>query len=344
MRSTLRALAFSSASAETRNVIIIGTGPRAASLYRRLSGDPPTGYNVIGFVDSDAAVASDEVRPRLLGQLDQLEAILMQQALDEVVIALPMRSCYGAIHGAIQTCERVGVRAKYLADVFPASLAKPQFEDASEFPAVAMAVAPEGGRLIIKRLVDIAGSLTALIVFAPVMLLAALAIKLTSPGPVIFAQERWGLNKRRFRMYKFRTMILDAEARQPALEHLNEATGPVFKIRHDPRVIGIGEFLRRTSIDELPQLANVLRGEMSLVGPRPLPARDVARFTDGGRMRRFSMRPGLTCLWQIQGRSELHFEEWMRLDLAYIDNWSLALDVHILVRTVPAVLRGVGAA
>ncbi len=207
-----------------------------------------------------------------------------------------------------------------------------------------MAVAPEDGRLIVKRLIDIIGSIVALVVLAPVMLITALAIKLTSPGPAIFAQQRLGLNKRRFRMYKFRTMIVNAEACQAGLEHLNEARGPVFKIRNDPRITRIGKVLRRTSIDELPQLFNVLRGEMSLVGPRPLPVRDVARFTEAARMRRFSMRPGLTCLWQIRGRSELGFEEWMRLDLEYIDRWSLALDLLILVRTVPAVVRGVGAA
>jgi exopolysaccharide biosynthesis polyprenyl glycosylphosphotransferase len=344
LRSILRTLAFNSPSPATREVIIVGSGPRAASLYRQLSGDRRAGYNVLGFVDSNEAVASEEIDHQLLGKLDQLESILMRQALDEVVIALPMRSCYGAIHSAIQTCERVGVRAKYLADVFPASLATPRFEAARDFPAVAMAVAPEDGRLIVKRLIDIIGSIVALAVLAPVMLVAALAIKLTSPGSVIFAQERLGLNKRRFRMYKFRTMIANAEACQAALEHLNEAPGPVFKIRNDPRITPLGKFLRRTSIDELPQLFNVLRGEMSLVGPRPLPLRDVAKFTEGARMRRFSMRPGLTCFWQIQGRSELSFEDWMRLDLEYIDHWSLALDLLILLRTVPAVVLGTGAA
>jgi len=206
-----------------------------------------------------------------------------------------------------------------------------------------MAIAPEDGRLIVKRLIDIAGSVVALIVFAPLLVLTAIAIKLTSPGPVIFTQERLGLNKRRFRMYKFRTMVADAEACQAAFEHLNEATGPVFKIRNDPRITPLGRFLRKSSIDELPQFVNVLRGEMSLVGPRPLPVRDVTRFSEATGMRRFSMRPGITCLWQVQGRSQLSFQEWMGLDLEYIDQWSLALDLLILAKTVPAVVRGVGA-
>jgi len=343
IRSMLRTLAFNSPTSETQDVIIVGSGPRAFSLYRQLSGDRRAGYNVLGFVDSNEAISSEEISHRLLGRLDQLESILMRQALDEVVIALPMRSCYSDIHNVIQVCERVGVRAKYLADVFPASLATPRFEESREFPAVAMAIAPEDGRLIVKRLLDISGGIVALVVLAPVMLIVAVAIKLTSPGPATFAQERVGLNKRRFRMYKFRTMIADAEACQAKLEYRNEAKGPVFKITNDPRITRLGKFLRRSSIDELPQFFNVLRGEMSLVGPRPLPLRDVAKFTEATGMRRFGMRPGLTCLWQIQGRSELSFEEWMRLDLRYIDQWSLALDFLILVRTVPAVLRGVGA-
>ncbi len=344
LRSFFRELAFDSPASGTRGVIIVGSGPRAFGVYRQLSSDRAREYNVIGFVDSNEAVSSDEIGHRLLGTLDQLESILMCQPVDDVVIALPMRSSYNAIHDAIQICERGGVRAKYLADVFHDSFATPRFEESWEFPAVAMTIAPEDGRLIVKRILDIVGSVIGLTVLSPVLLATALAIKLTSPGPAIFAQERVGFNKRRFRMWKFRTMTADAEARQAALEHLNEARGPVFKIKKDPRVTGIGGFLRRRSIDEFPQLFNVLRGEMSLVGPRPLPLRDVARFTEASAMRRFSMRPGLTCFWQIQGRSDLGFEDWIRSDLEYIDHWSLTLDLRILLKTVPAVLRGVGAA
>jgi exopolysaccharide biosynthesis polyprenyl glycosylphosphotransferase len=342
-RTILRRITFGWPLAIPREAIIVGSGPRALRVYRQLSGDSHAGYRVIGFVDSNEAITDDEIVRNLLGDLDQLESILMRQALDEVVIALPMRSCYRAIQDVIQTCERVGVRAKYLADVFPLSLARPRFEESPELPAIAMAMAPDDGRLMLKRLIDICGSVAGLIVLAPVMLLTALAIKLTSPGPVIFAQERFGFNRRRFRMYKFRTMTVDAEACQPTLEHLNEAKGPIFKIRNDPRITGLGKLLRRSSIDELPQLYNVLRGDMTLVGPRPMAVRDVTRFTEAALMRRFSVRPGLTCLWQIGGRSELSFDDWMRLDLEYIDQWSLRLDLRILVKTIPAVLRGVGA-
>ena len=243
IRSMLRTLAFNSPTSETQDVIIVGSGPRAFSLYRQLSGDRRTGYNILGFVDSNPGVSSEEISHRLLGRLDQLESILMRQALDEVVIALPMRSCYSDIHNVIEVCERVGVRAKYLADVFPASLATPRYEESRGFPAVAMPIAPEDGRLIVKRLIDIVGGILALAGLAPVMLIAGLAIKLTSRGPAIFAQERFGLNKRRFRMYKFRTMMADAEAHQAELEPLNEAGGPVFKIKNDPRMTRLGKFL-----------------------------------------------------------------------------------------------------
>jgi lipopolysaccharide/colanic/teichoic acid biosynthesis glycosyltransferase len=175
------------------------------------------------------------------------------------------------------------------------------------------------------------------------MIAVAAAIKATSAGPVLFRQERFGLNRRRFVMLKFRTMVHDAERLQAALEEQNEAEGPVFKIALDPRITPLGRILRRTSIDELPQLFNVLNGEMSLVGPRPLPSRDVSRIARASDMRRFSVRPGITGLWQVSGRASLDFEKWIRLDLSYIDGWSLFLDIAILARTVPAVVRGTGA-
>jgi exopolysaccharide biosynthesis polyprenyl glycosylphosphotransferase len=205
-------------------------------------------------------------------------------------------------------------------------------------------VAADDERLVVKRLLDIAIASTALLFLAPLMLTIAILIKLQSNGPVFFVQERYGLHKRRFRMLKFRTMVVDAEALQAKYEANNEAQGPVFKIRNDPRMTGIGPVLRRTSLDELPQFINVLAGNMSLVGPRPLPARDVLRFEEPWLMRRFSVKPGLTCLWQINGRSDVGFDKWIRLDLEYIDNWSLALDLRILALTVPAVIRGAGAA
>jgi exopolysaccharide biosynthesis polyprenyl glycosylphosphotransferase len=190
---------------------------------------------------------------------------------------------------------------------------------------------------------DVTGSALGLAVLSPLFALVALFIKATSPGPVLFAQERMGLNGRRFKCLKFRTMIVDAEARLAELQHLNEVDGPVFKIRRDPRITKIGVFLRKASVDELPQLWNVLRGDMSLVGPRPPIPAEVEKYERWQR-RRLSMRPGITCLWQISGRSNVDFDRWMRLDLNYIDNWSLALDLVILLKTVPAVLTTRGAA
>jgi exopolysaccharide biosynthesis polyprenyl glycosylphosphotransferase len=196
---------------------------------------------------------------------------------------------------------------------------------------------------VVKRILDIIGSITAMILFAPLMLTLAIVIRCSSRGPVIFSQKRFGHNKRTFQMYKFRTMSQNAEQMQTKLEHQNEMCGPVFKIRNDPRITPLGRILRRTSLDELPQLWNVLLGSMSLVGPRPLPARDVSRFSEAWLMRRFSVKPGLTCLWQISGRNNTTFDRWMELDLRYIDQWSLALDFTIIAKTFAVVLRGRGA-
>jgi exopolysaccharide biosynthesis polyprenyl glycosylphosphotransferase len=197
---------------------------------------------------------------------------------------------------------------------------------------------------MVKRVIDFTVSLMMLVILSPLMLAAALLISVSSPGAVIFSQERLGLNKRRFRLFKFRTMVPDAEKRQADLEKLNEASGPVFKITDDPRITPLGKFLRKTSIDELPQLFNVLKGDMSLVGPRPLPVRDYEGFHHDWHRRRFSVKPGITCFWQIRGRSSIPFEQWMELDMQYIDRWSLWLDFEILLGTIPAVLKGSGAA
>jgi exopolysaccharide biosynthesis polyprenyl glycosylphosphotransferase len=301
-------------------------------------------YTVLGFVDVTTEIADARTSSRLLGKLDDLEHILMRRVVDEVLIALPLRSHYASIQRAIEVCERAGVRVTYLADAFPLSLGRPSYGQSEQLPVVTMRMVVEDYRLAVKRWVDITGALLGIVLFAPVMLAAALAIKLTSPGPVLFVQERYGWHKRRIRMFKFRTMVADAELMLPALEHRNQAGGPIFKIWDDPRLTRVGRFLRRYSIDELPQLFNVLRGEMSLVGPRPMSLRDVGKFTELGLMRRFSVLPGMTGLWQVSGRSNLPFEKWIALDLAYIDHWSLGLDLAILARTPLVALSGEGAA
>ena len=281
---------------------------------------------------------------RTLGSLDALEAILVREHVDEVHVGLPVKSHYPQIQETIRVCERVGVKVVYGADIFGTELARARVDRAYQpAPRVELQVVTEGISVIVKRALDLVGATVILIILSPLMLVTAAAIKLTSDGPVMFAQERYGLNRRRFRMWKFRTMVKDAERLQAPLESRNEVQGPVFKITRDPRVTPLGRWLRRTSIDELPQLFNVLTGDMSLVGPRPLPIRDVLRFTRSSDMRRFSVRPGLTGLWQVSGRSRLDFDQWITLDLRYIDRWSLALDFAILARTIPAVVRGTGA-
>jgi exopolysaccharide biosynthesis polyprenyl glycosylphosphotransferase len=343
LRAIRRVLARRHRARAPRRVIIVGTGPRALRLWSEFASDALNAYQLAGFVDvhrEDAA--TEEIERQRLGTVADLERLLMQQAVDEVLIALPVKSHYEEFQHAIEVCERLGVRTRYHADMFTTSVAWARVEAGLHW-IVTMNVAPDDYRLVFKRAFDVAGALAGLVVFSPVMAAAAVAIKLTSPGPVLFAQERIGRNKRPFRMLKFRTMVADAPALQATLETRNEADGPVFKIANDPRITGVGRFLRKTSVDELPQLINVLKGEMSLVGPRPLPARDVQRFTRGSDMRRFSVTPGLTCLWQISGRSQLGFNEWVQLDLKYIDRWSLREDLRILAKTIPAVLRGTGA-
>jgi exopolysaccharide biosynthesis polyprenyl glycosylphosphotransferase len=327
-----------------RRALIVGSGPHALRICRELSSDPRGSYRVLGFVDSSTATPSPFMTRRTLGSLDALEAILVREHIDEVHVGLPVKSHYPQIQETIRVCERVGVKVVYGADIFGTELARARVDRAYQpAPRVELQVVTEGISVIVKRALDVTGATVVLIVLSPLMLVTAAAIKLTSDGPVIFAQERYGLNRRRFRMWKFRTMVKDAERLQAPLESRNEVQGPVFKITRDPRVTPLGRWLRRTSIDELPQLFNVLTGDMSLVGPRPLPIRDVLRFTRSSDMRRFSVRPGLTGLWQVSGRSRLDFDQWITLDLRYIDRWSLALDLAILARTIPAVVRGTGA-
>ncbi|MGH9161026.1 MAG: sugar transferase [Vicinamibacteraceae bacterium] len=329
---------------ERRRVIVVGTGRHAIAAFRELCADVFQRYAVVGFVDTNATTGSPFVERRTLGRLEQLEELLVGEQIDEVYVGLPVKSHYRQIQDTIRTCERLGIKVTYGAHIFDTEIAKPRVHAARDTaPRVQLESVPWGARLLVKRTVDLVGALAVLIVVSPLMLAAALAIKLTSKGPVIFSQERCGLNRRRFRMHKFRTMVHGAEQLQASLESRNEADGPVFKIVDDPRITRVGRFLRRTSIDELPQLFNVLGGDMSLVGPRPLPLRDVGRFRRTRDWRRFSVRPGLTCLWQVQGRNAIGFDEWVALDLQYIDQWSLRLDLLILARTVPAVLRGTGA-
>ncbi len=345
VRLLLNALAApTNLSNHPRQVLIVGSGERALKLYRRLNGKSRADYQVIGFVDSTRSGAPfHEIQSKLLGNLAQLEEILVANVVDEVLITLPVKSCYAQIERAIQVCERIGVESKYLSEIFEASRARTGYERMEGFAVTSLKPVIHDARYVVKRAIDIVGASLGLIILSPLFVLIAVAIRLTGGTPVFFSQERYGRNKRRFKMHKFRTMVPNAEALQSDLEHRNEVLGPVFKIKDDPRMTRLGRLLRRTSLDELPQLLNVVKGEMSLVGPRPLPLRDVSRFEEGWLMRRFCVAPGLTGLWQVNGRSHSSFDQWVEHDLMYIDTWSLTLDIKILLRTVPAVLKGVGA-
>jgi exopolysaccharide biosynthesis polyprenyl glycosylphosphotransferase len=330
-----------------RHLLIIGTNPRAVEFARAIEGRPELGYELVGFADEEwiGNMEFGENGKCIVSDLDHFSAFLRERVIDEVAIALPMKSFYTQAARIVAQCQEQGVIVRVLANIFDTQKGR---VNNTHFEGMDVAtVSPdssEGWPMVCKRLLDIFVSSLLLILLAPIFMIVAILIKLERSGPVFFSQDRVGLNKRLFRMYKFRTMVGDAEKRQFELESLNEADGPVFKIKNDPRITRLGKYLRKASIDELPQLLNVLKGDMSLVGPRPLPIRDYQGFDQDWVRRRFSVRPGITCLWQVNGRSSVSFKEWMELDLHYIDHWSLWLDVKLLAKTIPAVLRGVGAA
>jgi exopolysaccharide biosynthesis polyprenyl glycosylphosphotransferase len=330
-----------------RNMLIVGTNARGLQFAKKMKESPALGYRVLGFVDYDRPHAADVSGSGFERVVDfaGLPAYLRKSVVDEVVIALPMRSMHAEATEIAELCEQHGILIRFASTLFDLKLARKRVEEIEGDSLITHYTGSlEGWPVVVKRIIDIVASAIMLVFLSPILLIAALLIKLTSPGPVMFVQQRLGLGKRHFGIYKFRTMVIDAEKRMKEIEHLNEVSGPVFKIKNDPRITPVGKFLRKTSIDELPQLLNVLKGDMSLVGPRPLPIRDYEGFSEDWQRRRFSVKPGITCLWQIGGRSGISFEKWMELDLQYIDKWSLWLDLEILLKTIPAVLRGSGAA
>jgi len=329
-----------------RNVLIVGTNRRAVEFARKIDATPGLGYRIVGFADQEWTGLQDfqQTGYSLACNLSALPIFMRSTVIDEVVLALPVRSLHAHASEIAVLCQEQGIVMR-LFDVFDLKSAQARAEVLDGHPFIThYTPGLDGWPGAVKRGLDILVSLAVLVLLAPVLLITAALIKITSAGPVFFVQKRLGFNKRRFNVYKFRTMVVDAEKRIGEVEHLNEVSGPVFKIKNDPRITAVGRFLRKTSIDELPQLLNVVKGEMSLVGPRPLPVRDYEGFSKDWQRRRFSVRPGITCLWQINGRSSIPFEQWMELDLQYIDKWSLWLDLEILVRTIPAVLKGSGAA
>jgi exopolysaccharide biosynthesis polyprenyl glycosylphosphotransferase len=313
-------------------IILAGEQERMREIVRTLTVTQRLEIKVVERVDLEVSEVSELVNA------------IHRQSVGRVILAFS-RLEMDKVQRAIEACEVEGVEAWLSADFIRTSVAKPTYESLGGRPMLVFRATPDlSWALLVKGMVDRVGALAGLLVLAPLFLALALAVRLSSPGPAFFKQRRAGIHGRPFTMWKFRTMALDAEARHAELRAQNEMSGPVFKVENDPRITRAGRWLRKTSLDELPQLFNVLLGDMSLVGPRPLPLYEVENFQSAAHRRRLSMKPGLTCLWQIRGRNNVtNFDDWVKMDLEYIDNWSLALDLKILFQTVPVVLLGAGA-
>ena len=315
-----------------RRFILVGTEEETARMRRDLRGATSEGVVVLAELNLNKT------------PVEELANLLHEHSVNGVILNA-RHNYFEKVEQAIRSCELEGVEVWLIADFFKTQISHTSFDEFYGRPVLVFRTTPDASwQVILKQVVDFLVALTLVVVFSPVFILIAAFIKFTSPGPVLFRQQRSGLNGQPFTIFKFRTMHLDAEKRKSELAAMNEMSGPVFKMRNDPRITGVGKVLRKFSLDELPQLFNVLRGEMSLVGPRPLPVAETKLFDDFSHRRRLSVKPGLTCLWQISGRNEVtDFKDWVRLDLEYIDNWSLWLDFKILCRTVPIVLIGTGA-
>ena len=330
----------------SRFLLVVGTNERAIDFADLVANRPDLGYKIVGFVDDDwHGIRNFEATGyNRCCSYPSLADFLRQNVVDEIAIFLPLRSYYERAAELVSLCEQHGIAVRFKSPAFNLRKTVPQKQDLDQNSDVlAIATCSEAWPSVTKRILDFVISAVLLLSLSPLLGFVALLIKFCSPGPLFFSQVRVGLNKRQFRMYKFRTMIANAEQTQNQLLSMNEMSGPAFKMRHDPRITPLGRILRKTSIDELPQLFNVLLGDMSLVGPRAMSLRDYQLFDQDWQRRRFSVKPGITCLWQVKGRSSIPFEKWMELDMEYIDKWSLWLDFKILAQTLPAVVRGTGA-
>jgi exopolysaccharide biosynthesis polyprenyl glycosylphosphotransferase len=326
-------------------VVIVGANERTAHLLDVLQMHGGLGYDIAGVLDDDTARGSlaEEMGVPYLGALAQLKDGVTSGEVDEVYISLPVRSSYEEIQEIAHLCEGAGVPVHLVADLFPMRVATSRLMHLEDIPLLNLSTIPEAhGKVFMKRAIDFIGSSMLIAMLSPMLILLAILVKLDSKGPVLFAQERVGQNQRRFKMLKYRSMIVNAEEVQKELLDQNEMDGPVFKIKNDPRITRLGRFIRKYSLDEFPQLFNVWRGEMSLVGPRPPIPAEVEQYTWSQR-RRLSIKPGMTGLWQVSGRNEVGFEEWVEMDLDYIDSWSIGLDLLILLKTFRAVVAGRGA-
>ncbi len=334
-----------------RNIVIIGSRERAKDVIGAMGEHLGSGYRIIGCLETDESQLGKEVRNDIMviGTVKHLGKILLKQTVDELIFAMPLQKIQHS-EEYIAFAEKMGISVRIIPDwqihklMYNPRIASIRFEQFMGLPTMALITTPPNqGELFIKSIFDYSFAIIALILLLPLFLIISIAIKISSKGPILFKQERCGLNGRRFKIYKFRTMFTDAEALRQKMEALNESDGPAFKIKNDPRIIPyVGTFLRKTSLDELPQLINIVKGEMSMVGPRP-PIPDEVEKYDVWQRRRLSMKPGLTCLWQItSGRNVVSFNKWMEMDLEYIDNWSLWLDYKIFLGTAKVMLMGSG--
>ncbi len=321
-----------------RNILIVGTMEKGRKMGRLISRYSDWGLRILGYVDVNGSPKGGDV----LGTVADLPQIIEDNIVDEIIF-VGDRPSLDLLDQTLELCKEQGIRMRVAADFFPAKVSNVSMEFLESVPVMTFSSTPEHGfSHLVKRVLDIVISTALLVILLPFLIVIGVLVKLTSKGPIIYRQTRCGLYGRKFTLYKIRSMRDGAEDVLWEIKHLNEMDGPVFKMRNDPRVTPLGRFLRKSSIDELPQFWNVLRGDMSLVGPRaPLPD-EVKEYTRWQR-RRLSVKPGITCLWQVSGRNEIDFHEWMKLDLHYIDNWSLLLDFKILLRTFPVVLFGKGA-
>jgi len=330
-----------------RYLLIVGTSPRAVEMARKIAVRPELGYKLVGFVaeSMEPGIEWDgQGSPGpVIGRVDDIRAILERERVDEMLVCLSVEAKFRTVAEIISNARDLGIVLRIIPEASEGVLLrKLHMEEFENETVVTFFREQLLLQLLVKRVSDIGIAAAVLLMLSPMLVAVALIIKLTSTGPVFFVQDRVGMNQRRFRLYKFRSMVEDAEQRKEEFTHLNEQDGPAFKISHDPRITAIGRLLRKTSIDELPQLFNVLKGEMSLVGPRPPLPDEVSQYQWLFR-RRLSVKPGITCVWQVSGRNGITFDEWMNMDKQYVENWSLWLDFKILARTVPAVLLCRGA-
>ena len=327
-----------------KTVLIVGIGDRLREVKHKIDQHPGWGMKVIGFVAVDASQTNQTTFGlKRLGGLKDLLDVTHENVIDEVIFAIPI-GYLSRVEDAVRQCEEEGIKTQIAMHFYTPTIAKTYVEDMDGLPLLTYSTVSEDiAKLFVKRTFDMVASAIGLVILSPLLLSIAVAVRISSSGPILFRQRRIGLNGRLFVFYKFRTMVENAEGMQDELAELNEMSGPIFKIHNDPRVTNLGRWLRKFSMDELPQLINVVRGDLSLVGPRP-PIVDEVRQYERWQRRRLSMRPGITGIWQVEGRSRIaEFDEWVRLDLQYIDNWSLMLDFKILLKTIPTVILGRGA-